>query len=285
MIKIDCHQHFWSLQRNDYDWLTSDLEPLYRDFLPDELSGKLKKNGIEGTVLVQAAATVEETRYLLDLASQHPFVKGVVGWVDFESEDVLSTLTELAQNPLFKGVRPMIQEIKDDKWILSPNFEAVFDKLIELDLTFDALIKPQHIKIIDTLAKRFPDLKIVIDHCAKPELTRFKTNSNANQWFFDIASISINKNVYCKLSGVLTEAGESPDFLLIRNVMDHILKSFGARRVMWGSDWPVVNLASDYDNWFNVVKIFLEETIPNYQHLIWAGSAIEFYSLNVGEVE
>ena len=162
-MRIDAHQHFWEIGRGDYGWLTPDLKPLYKDFLPIELAPLLKANGIDGTVLVQAAPTVAETRYMLSLAKNNDFIKGVVGWVDFEADNVLDTINELAQQPKLVGIRPMIQDITDKNWMLKEQFSPVYQQLINDNIVFDALTLPKHLNNLKQLIERHPYLNIVID--------------------------------------------------------------------------------------------------------------------------
>ncbi|WP_068545522.1 amidohydrolase family protein [Thalassotalea crassostreae] len=275
-MRIDSHQHFWQVSRGDYDWLTPDLQLLYKDFLPTDIQPLLKQAQITKTILVQAAATTQETDFMLKLAQQHNFIAGVVGWVDFESEQGLIDLQRFSQNSLFKGVRPMLQDIDDANWILNPKFAPIFEKLISKDLTFDALVLPKHLDVIITLSNRYPELNIVIDHGAKPEIESGETAD----WYEKMAVIAASANVYCKLSGLVTEAGEKPELSTIAPYMHHLLKCFGSKRLMWGSDWPVINLASDYNQWVKQVEKFVLPLTAQEQQSIWATTAQNFYTID-----
>ena len=273
--RIDSHQHFWMLSRGNYDWLTEELEPLYKDFLPDNLRPHLVRAGIGQTVLVQAEPAMEETHYLLLLADQTYFIGGVVGWVDMENPLALTDLQLLARRSFFLGIRPMIQDIPDPAWMLQSQLQAVYDKLIELDLTFDALVKPQHLQYLYDLLQRYPDLAVVIDHGAKPDIA----NGLFQPWADDIETIAANTGAYCKLSGLLTEAGDEPVYEKVHPYMQHLLDCFGAERLMWGSDWPVLELVSDYHSWNDMVKLFLNGLGETDRLRIMGGNAKNFYGL------
>ena len=273
--RIDSHQHFWMLSRGNYDWLTEELEPLYKDFLPDNLRPHLVRAGIGQTVLVQAEPAMEETHYLLLLADQTDFIGGVVGWVDMENPLALTDLQLLARRSFFLGIRPMIQDIPDPAWMLQSQLQAVYDKLIELDLTFDALVKPQHLQYLYDLLQRYPDLAVVIDHGAKPDIA----NGLFQPWADDIETIAANTGAYCKLSGLLTEAGDEPVYEKVHPYMQHLLDCFGAERLMWGSDWPVLELVSDYHSWNDMVKLFLNGLGETDRLRIMGGNAKNFYGL------
>ncbi|NKX72067.1 amidohydrolase family protein, partial [Rhodobacteraceae bacterium R_SAG1] len=199
-MKIDAHQHFWALERGDYGWLTPELKPIYRDFLPDDLQPSLRRAGIEGTVLVQAAPTVAETEYLLSLAAENSFIKGVVGWVDFDAPDVAQEIAKLAGNPALVGLRPMIQDIDDPNWMLGANLAPAFQAIQHYDLAFDALVLPRHLGQLLELLKRYPNMRSVIDHGAKPEIR----DNTFSDWAADMAALANGTNAYCKLSGLVT---------------------------------------------------------------------------------
>ncbi len=278
MNKIDAHQHFWQLFRGDYDWLTNDLEVLYQDFLPDDLKSILKSCNIDGTVVVQAAATVAETEFLLSLAEKYPFIKGVVGWIDMESEQAIADLIRLARHPAFKGIRPMIQDIDDPKWMLRSELAPVYQKLIELNLTFDALVLPIHLDALNELLQRYPTLQVVIDHGAKPAIANgWKSNL---QWCDKLQRIAKDTNAYCKLSGLVTEAGGNLDYDNIARYIEHILNTFGSDRVMWGSDWPVVKLACEYQDWLLISEQTIALLPEQQQQKIYYDNAMKFYQLS-----
>ena len=273
--RIDSHQHFWALARGDYHWLTKDLAPLYRDFLPDDLRPLLNRAGIRRTVLVQAAPTQEETHYLLQLAEQTDFVAGVVGWVDMEKSTAPDELEAFAEHPLFLGIRPMIQDVPDAAWMLRPQLQTVYDKLVELGLTFDALVKPRHLQNLYKLLQHHPQLAVVIDHGAKPDIA----GDAFQPWADDIAGIAAHAGAFCKLSGLLTEAGNAPAYEKIQPYMQHLLDCFGTARLMWGSDWPVLELAADYLGWDSIARYFLQDLSVGDQLRILGGNAQTFYGL------
>lgn len=229
ITRVDSHQHFWQLSRGDYSWLTPELEVLYKDFLPEQLVPDVSVNGINQTILVQAAASEEETYFLLELAKNTEFVAGVVGWVNMENPLAVSTLENLAKNSYFKGIRPMLQDIDDINWILKDEFTPIFEFMANNQLTFDALIKDVHLSNIYILACRYPTLKIVVDHCAKPDLAETPTDN----WKSKLATIAICENVFIKLSGLLTEAPRGQvDVNVLQPYFDHIIDIFGPDRIM-----------------------------------------------------
>jgi L-fuconolactonase len=201
-MRIDSHQHFWRVSRGDYGWLTPELGPIHRDFLPQDLTPLLKAHGIDRTVVVQAAPSEAGSAFLLDLASRTPFVAGVVGWVDFEAPDARESITRLAQRPALVGLRPMIQDLAEDEWMMRETLVPAIETMIETGLCFDALVKPRHLRTLKAFAQRFPRLPVVIDHGAKPDIAGGALES----WARGIEPLSREPNVACKLSGLATEA-------------------------------------------------------------------------------
>ena len=275
MQRIDAHQHFWDPARGDYGWLTADLPALFKPFGPDELAPHLTAHGITGTVLVQAAPSLAETDYLLEIASRTPFVKGVVGWVDFEQPGQRDALERLARNPLLKGLRPMIQDIADPDWMLRPTLDWAFKALIDHDLVFDALVLPKHLTNLHRLIDRYPDLRVVIDHGAKPQIR----DGAFEPWATNIASLARDTGAFCKCSGLVTEARTDWSPAELTPYLDHILGSFGPERVIFGSDWPVLTLASDYQSWFDTVTQVIAHWTPDQQAAVLGGNACRFYRL------
>ncbi|MBU2877900.1 MULTISPECIES: amidohydrolase family protein [Alteromonadaceae] len=274
-MRIDSHQHFWQRELGHYNWLTEDLGAIYRDFLPEDLRPHLKKSGIDKTVLIQAAPDMDETKYMLSLAHSTDFIAGVVGWVDMQHVDAPYHIARLSKDPYFKGIRPMIQDIVDDDWMLKPELNPAFVALMKLNLSFDALVKPRHLKQLLTLVDRYPNLKIAIDHAAKPNIAE----AQFSQWAADIKELAKRPNVYCKLSGLVTEAGNNPNFDILVPYMRHLFECFGASRLMWGSDWPVLNLATDYTEWVALTEAFLATLTNEQQVQIWSKTASKFYRL------
>lgn len=249
-MKIDAHQHFWQVERGDYGWLTPELGTLYRDYMPEDLKTLLERCGVEGTVLVQAAPTLAETEFLISLAEQNRFIKGVVGWVDFESPNAVKDIERLAKSQHLVGLRPMIQDIEDTDWMLKPQLDPAFRALIGADLTFDALVFPKHLSNLQTLLARYPSMRVVIDHGAKPRIA----DKEFDAWAEDMSALAKNTEAYCKLSGLITEAASDWQPEDLEPYIDHLISSFGKDRLIWGSDWPVLNLAGDYAQWHQLVE-------------------------------
>ena len=275
LARVDSHQHFWRRDRGDYDWLTADLAPIYHDFLPKDLRPKLAAANIAKTILVQAAPTEQETNFLLMLADETDYVAGVVGWIDMMNEAPIERLRSLARHSKFKGIRPMIQDIADTNWILNPKFSPIFETMIELDTSFDALVKPHHLGALLELLLRHPNLKVVIDHGAKPEIAK----GHFQEWAKSISLIASDTQAYCKLSGLVTEAGENSDFNVLKPYMGHLLDCFGAERLMWGSDWPILNLTTSYRDWHKSCESYLSQLTAEEQNCIWSKTATDFYRL------
>lgn len=276
-MRLDAHQHFWALARGDYGWLTPELSALYRDFGPGDLTPLLQDHRIDGTILVQAAPTVAETQYMLGLAHQHDFIKGVVGWVDFEAPDAADQIMALARDEKLVGLRPMIQDIADPDWMLQPALTPAFEAMIAADLTFDALTLPQHLKNLHRLIERHPTLRVVIDHGSKPLIAK----GVLEPWASDMAAIAQNTGAYVKMSGLVTEAGDAwtPDQLA--PYVAHIIQEFGLDRVIWGSDWPVVTLACSYDDWITITNNMLTDLTNTERAAVWGGNAMRAYKLKM----
>lgn len=273
-MRIDAHQHFWSLARNDYGWLTEKLEPIYRDFAPADLTPMLEKLGIDKTVIVQAAPSVHETEYMLGIADATPFVGKVVGWINSEEREDVRHLERLAQHPKFSGIRPMVQDIPDPEWMHRPDVAWTYDAICDLDLTFDALGLPVHAAPFLRLFEKYPDMRVVIDHCLKPQIR----DDAFDDWAAAMSRIAEETNACCKLSGIVTESNAdwTPDTL--RPYAMHIIESFGADRVMWGSDWPVVNMASSYEDWHLIASSFIPDETDRDK--ILGGTAAKFYRIS-----
>ncbi|HEX9446532.1 MAG TPA: amidohydrolase family protein [Dongiaceae bacterium] len=274
-MHIDCHQHFWRLDRGDYDWLTPDLAAIHRDFLPADLAPILARHGIAGTVLVQAAAMIAETEFMLEIAAKTGFVRGVIGWVDFDARRVRDDIDRLAQNPLIKSFRPMIQDIADPTWMLRPHLAPIIECLQAGDIAFDALLKPLHLKPFQEFLHRYPYLRIVIDHGAKPNIAA----GAFDVWADEMRLIARDQRVHCKVSGLITEAKSDWTAAQIRPYIDFLLEAFGPRRLMWGSDWPVVNLAGGYDRWRQASHEVIAGLSQAEQDAILGGTATAFYRL------
>jgi L-fuconolactonase len=273
-VIIDAHQHFWQLSRGDYDWLSPNLETLYRDFMPKDLEPLLLQKNVSGTVLVQAAPTLNETEFLLKIAETTDFVMGVVGWVDFTSPKAGQEIARLAENPKLVGLRPMIQDIDNLDWMLRDDLAPAFKAMIAHGLVFDALVLPKHLTRLNTLLLRHPDLKVVIDHGAKPNIA----NDGLEQWARDISTLAQIDHVHCKLSGLLTEAGNDWTQDDLAPYISHLFEAFGTDRLIWGSDWPVLTLAGNYAQWFEIADAYAKD--KNERNAIFGSNAVRLYNLD-----
>ncbi len=275
-MRVDAHHHVWRLARGDYGWLTPALAPIYRDFALDDLRPLLREADIGATVLVQAAPTEAETRFLLAIArASAGLVRGVVGWVDCARADAVTRLSRLARDPLLKSVRPMLQDIPDPEWILRPEVQPAIKALPQLGLRFDALVRPTQLPALRRLLDRHPDLAVVIDHGGKPAIA-----ANVRQpWATEMTALARHPQVHCKLSGLATEAGPDWSIDSLSRYVDHLLSCFGAMRLMWGSDWPVVELAGGYRRWVAATDTLLAGLSADDREAIRGGNARRFYGL------
>jgi L-fuconolactonase len=272
-MRIDGHHHLWSLARGHYGWLTPELAPIYRDFGLPDLMPHLAAAGIEGTILVQAAPTEAETRYLLEIADTAELVRGVVGWTDFDAADAVARIDALCAQQLLVGLRPMVQDIADDDWLLRPALAPLLAAMVRGGLVFDALVKPRHLQKLLQIVDRHSDLTFVLDHCGKPALASGETAS----WQRDLARLAERPNIVCKLSGLVTEARPDWQPADLRRTVDHVLVCFSPQRVLWGSDWPVVNLAGGYAQWLAATESLLADLSPHEQADILGGTAARIY--------
>lgn len=276
---IDAHFHSWQLSRGDYGWLTPEVGAIYRDVAVADWRKLAEPLTITGGILVQAAPTVAETLHLLALAEENSAVLGVVGWVDFSAADAISQIEQLAKHPKLKGLRPMLHDLKDADWILQPAVQPALEAMTRLGLVFDALIRPVHLPHILKLAKLHPNLSIVIDHGAKPDIAH-GVESAWQPWADGLAALAELPNVSCKLSGLLTEAGKSSNPSICTPWIEYVLKIFGSEHMIWGSDWPVLELASDYQTWFKECLLLTEKYPTLQRENIFCNNAIRIYKLN-----
>jgi L-fuconolactonase len=275
-VRIDAHQHLWQVARGDYGWLTRDAVPtIYRDFLADDLRPLLRDARIDKTILVQAAESIAETEFLLELAAESPFIAGVVGWVDFAASDATNQITRLARDPRLVGLRPMLQDMTDERWILKPELAVVIQSMQAHELRFDALIRPRHLPALLEFAQRYPELSIVIDHAAKPDIAA----GGSDDWRAGIARLSRLRGVHCKLSGLATEAGPDWNAQRLKPCVDVLLDCFGPKRLMWGSDWPVLLLAGGYQQWLHVAEELTADLSSSERAHIFGGTAAAFYGV------
>lgn len=274
---IDSHQHFWKLSRNDYKWLTEDLLELYRDFMPNDLYPILNEHQIDKTIVVQAAPTIEETLFLLTLFDKYDWIAGVVGWLDLSATNFQQHFEALLRHPGFVGVRPMLQDLPEDDWILRPEVLKNVDLLVQHDIPLDLLIKPRHFPYILELLKLCPNLRVVVNHIAKPNIAEQQLDS----WKEAMEKIAMYPNAMCKLSGLVTEATHQNWTLAeFQPFITHVVNVFGTERVMFGSDWPVCNLSGTYND---VLMILMENLPANLLgkdlEMIFGENAKRFYKL------
>lgn len=277
-MSIDAHQHFWHPARGDYGWMPENDPVISRPYSPADLSGFLQNASVTQTVLVQAAPTVAETEYLLGIADATPHVAKVVGWIDFEDASQIDTLRQFASHPKFAGVRPMIQDLPDDNWMLRDDVQWAYQTISDLNLTFDCLGFPKHLDNFHTLLTRYPNMRAVIDHCMKPQL-RAHNDVNFRQWSEGITALANNTNAYCKLSGLVTECKSDWSVEALKPYTDHIIDAFGSERVMWGSDWPVVRLRCEYNDWYSLAQQLTADLSSSQRDQIFTGTAIDFYQI------
>jgi L-fuconolactonase len=283
-MNIDSHQHFWSYSAADYPWIGAGMERLARDYLPVDLEAPAAAAGVGGTVAVQARQTLEETRWLLELAERNPLIRGVVGWVDLRSVDVESQLREFVARENFVGVRHVVQDEPDPRFLLGEEFVHGLKQLHPFGLTYDLLLYPQQLPAAVALAQHLPEQPFVLDHLAKPRIAAWTARSDMASWQRDIAALANHKNVCCKLSGMVTEAvwrqWRPADFT---PYLDVALAAFGPERLMFGSDWPVCLLSGDYAEVAGIVTDFVAQLSVAEQAAIWGGTATQFYGLETTE--
>lgn len=272
---IDSHHHLWNPARGDYGWMPKDDPTLSRHYKLDDLVAVTTDNGIDQTILVQAAPTVNETEYMLGIADSTELIGGVVGWIDFENRQDRAQLERLARHPKLKSIRPMVQDIEDDLWVLRDDIKWAFDALKEMGLCFDALGFPRHAAPFLEIFQRYPDMKVVIDHCFKPQIS----SGEIDDWARDIERLAGQTNACIKLSGLVTEAGDRSDEQGLQPYVEHIVASFGAGRIMWGSDWPVSRLSMEYGDWLGLAKALTAGLQAKDIDSIFCQTARAFYEL------
>jgi L-fuconolactonase len=274
-MTIDAHFHCWQLSRGDYSWLTPALAPIYRNVTVLDWQLQARPQGVAGGILVQAAPTEDETMFLLQQADKNPAVLGVVGWVDLTAPDAARRIEALAQHPSLKGLRPMLHDLDDPQWILQPALAPALQAMVDGGLVFDALVKPVHLPHILTLALRYPQLRLVIDHCAKPDIAA----GQWQPWADQMAQLASQTNAYCKLSGLLTEAGHAAAKGAVQRWAGHVLACFGADRVVWGSDWPVLELAGTYTMWLDETRQILSHLNATQAAAVMGENARQLYRI------
>lgn len=277
-MRIDSHQHYWKVERSDYHWMTPAVPVLCRDYLPVDLRPHLAEHKIQKTILVQAAQTVAETDFLLDLAANEDSIAGVVGWLDMEDAGFAARFAQYRINPKFIGLRPMLQDISDDSWILRPNVLSSLRAVADVDFPFEFLTYPRHLPYVNQVLESIPNLRAVIDHISKPEI-RLQIMKPWQSW---IAQLAHHPNLYCKLSGMITEADHqhwTPDDL--RPYIDHVVECFGFDRIMFGSDWPVCLCAGTYSQVIGALcEVLASKLNDETEPKLFGRNAIRFYKLN-----
>jgi len=275
-LKIDAHQHFWMYNAEEYGWMDDNCDPIKRDFMPPDLKPLLDRLGFAGSIAVQARQTLGETRWLLELADRYDWIKGVVGWVDLCSENVEEQLAKFAAHPKLRGVRHVVHDEPDDGFMLRADFQRGISKLQAYGLTYDLLLFPRHLKPAVQLVEKFPEQKFVLDHISKPDIA----NGVLSGWKEGIYELASHPNVYCKLSGMVTEAKlgawKTEDF---RPFLDVVFDAFGTDRLMIGSDWPVCLISGEYDSVMGIVIDYVKALPEDGQAAVLGGNCAAFYGI------
>ena len=274
---IDTHQHLWIISEREYSWLKPEYGVIYDDFGPELIEPQLAPAGVTGTVMVQSADTYADTFYMLDVAAKHIFVKGVVGWVPLNRPDEASAaLDVLVKNPVFKGVRNLIHDYPDPKWILKPEVLEGIGHLASRNLVMDFVtVNTDHMSCLPVIAEKYPNLKIVIDHLSKPGIK----NKDWEPWASDMAKAAKYPNIYAKISGLNTASDSNWSFKDWIPYVDHVVSIFGSNRVMLGGDWPVILLANDYQTVWKAQQDAIAHLSQDQQDDIKYRTATKFYSL------
>ncbi len=275
-MRLDAHQHFWHYSPAEHTWMSDEMAALKHDFLPADLQSLLEGLHFDGCIAVQARQSIEETRWLLELAGKHSFIRGVVGWVDLRSEDLPQQLDNLAGDPKLVGVRHVVQDEPDDEFMLRPEFRRGISGLREFGLTYDLLLFPKHLPVAARLVEEFPDQRFVLDHIAKPRIAE----GVLSPWQDDLCALATFPNVYCKLSGMVTEARWKqwqPDEF--RNYLDIAFEAFGPDRLMIGSDWPVCTLSGDYASTMRIVIDYARQFPADVEDGILGENCARFYGI------
>lgn len=279
LVLIDAHVHFWRIGRNGCAWPPPALTAIHRDFLPDDWGLAGPPCGVNVAIAVQSQASERDTGWLLELARDDPRIAGVVGWTDLAAPDAADRIAALSRNPKLRGLRPMLQDLPDDDWILQPALAPAIDAMVAHALGFDALVRPRHLPPLLRFARRHPALCIVIDHAAKPGIA----HAVLDPWRAQTAALAELPNVACKVSGLVTEAGGRLDAEALRPYVGHLLDTFGPQRLLWGSDWPVLNLASGYAAWLRLADA-LTGLAGAEKAAVFGGNAARFYGVADGGV-
>lgn len=275
-MTIDSHQHFWTFDPIRDSWITDDMSVIQRNFYPDDLKPILIQNGIDGCVAVQADQSLAETAFLLDIAAKNDFVKGVVGWIDLQADDIEEQLSELNSVKKLAGFRHVLQAEPDVEYMLRPNFLRGIAKLQKYGFTYDILIFPKHLTTAQKLVAQFPDQPFVLDHIAKPYIKA----GLIDEWKRDIQSLAKFENLQCKVSGIITEADwKNWTYKQIKPYLDVVFEAFGIDRIMFGSDWPVCLVAGDYAQVKGIVETYTEDFSDSEKNKVFGENATKFYSI------
>ncbi|GLQ98910.1 amidohydrolase family protein [Dyella mobilis] len=279
MIIIDAHQHYWQPARGDYGWLAQAPESLRRAFLPTDLGAERKAAGVDFSVLVQAAPSEAETHYLFELARQDDTAVGVVGWVDMEADDVGQRIDALIRDGggLLRGLRPMVQDLADPDWLSRTSLDRAFDHIQDRGLSFDALVGMAHRSALERRLQRHPHLRVVLDHAGKPAIA----SKGFAPWAAWIDELSQHPVLHCKLSGLLTLLERPLDENAIEPYVAHLFARFGAERLMWGSDWPVLTTHASFAQWLALALKLTDRYAPGSRAQVFAGNAARFYALSI----
>jgi L-fuconolactonase len=273
---VDSHIHFWQLSKGWYTALEPHMTILLMDYLPERLAPLLAAAGVDQIVVVEAAETVEETHFVLSLAAKHSYIAGVVGWIDLASPDVASLLGSLKSNPLYKGARPVHDDNKKIQWMNDTANDAGFVALADLGLSFDALVQDfRELPCIISVAERFPNLSIILNHCGKPDIA----NNIFASWAADIERLAKHQNVVCKFSGLPNQFGPGWNIEKLRPYAAHVQNCFGPERLLWGSDWPPARLTVEYQVWWEVAHELLASLPATDQEMIFGGNASRIYRI------
>jgi len=278
-MRIDAHQHFWQYSPAEHTWMSEEMAALKRDFLPEDLEPLLAELGFDGCVAVQARQSLEETSWLLELAQRHDFIRAVVGWVDLRSGELPAQLEAFGRHPKLAGVRHVVQDEPDDEFLLRPDFRRGLARLRDFDLAYDLLLFPKHLPVAVRLVEQFPEQRFVLDHIAKPKIAE----RQLSPWREDIAALAAFPNVFCKLSGMITEAKwkqwRPEDF---HPYLDAVFAAFGAERLMIGSDWPVCALSGDYRSAMGIVLDYAHQLSAEARAGVLGGNCARFYRIAAG---
>ena len=273
-MRVDSHQHFWNYSKEEYDWIDDSMAVIRRDFLPPDLKFEFDKKNLQVSVAVQARCTLEETRWLLDFADKYDHVAGVVGWIDLKADDLEDQLKEFEGNTKLCGFREILQG-QEPEFMLDPKFIRGVKLLAEKGYSYDILVFPKHLKAVKELLKELPEMRLVIDHIAKPLIGE----GEIDEWAEDMTEIAQYKHVFCKLSGMVTETNsgwEEEDF---KPYMEVVLNAFGEDRIMYGSDWPVCLLNGSYEEVYNIAHNFVNNYSSSAEAKVFGQNAASFYKL------